>query len=160
MSNDLLRLFKTDGKLEKDGIWIEYGLNSRTKKPMRFRIGRSGGQNTAYNKALERATRPYRKQIQSGVMDPDLANSIVMRVFCETVLKEWEEIDNLEGNAPLEFKEENAVEFFTALPELYEDLMEQSKQVSLFREFLREEDLGNSGGSSATGSSKGQSKAK
>ena len=64
----LYKLFKTDEKLETDGVWLEYG-QTEEGKPIRIKIARAGGRNVAFAKALEKATRPYRKAIQTGTLD-------------------------------------------------------------------------------------------
>ena len=61
----LYKLFKTNENLETDGIWLEYGQTA-DGKPIRIKIARAGGHNVAFSKALEKATRPYKKAIQTG----------------------------------------------------------------------------------------------
>lgn len=154
----LYKLFKTDSNLEKDGIWIEYG-ETEAGEPIRFKVARAGGQNTAFNKALEKATRPYRKAIQNGMLGDKRADAIYKNVFAERVVLDWTNIEDAEGK-PLEFNKENVLKLFEDLPDLFADLREQAGNVSLYREDIAEGDLGNSGTSSATDSSKGQSKEK
>lgn len=154
----LYKQFKTDANLERDGILIDYGPNSKDL-PTRFRLARAGGQNKAYAKALEKATRPHKKSIQMGSLDNNIADRIFMEVFVDTVVLGWENVEDENGN-DLEFTRENVLKLFTDLPDLYQDLREQAQNASLFREELLEEDLGNSGGSSSTASSKARSKEK
>jgi len=148
----LYKLFKTDENLETDGIWLEYGQNEKGE-PIRIKIARAGGHNSAFSKALEKATRPYRKAIQTGMLDNKTADKLYKEVFADTVVLDWINVEGPDGK-PMEFKRENVLKLFEDLPDLFADLREQANNVALFREEVREADLGNSGKSSTTGSSK------
>ena len=145
----LYKLFKTNENLETDGIWLEYGQTA-DGKPIRIKIARAGGHNVAFSKALEKATRPYKKAIQTGMLDNKTAE-----VFAETVVLDWINVEGPDGQ-PMYFNNENVLKLFEDLPDLFVDLREQSANVALFRDEVRETDLGNSGKSSATASSKAQ----
>lgn len=148
----LYSLFKTDEKLESDGIWLEYG-ETETGDPIRIKIARSGGHNVAFAKALNKATRPYKKALQTGSLDEKTADRLYRDVFAETVVLDWANVQGPDGSL-LEFSKENVLKVLQDLPDLYADIREASSNVALFRESAREADLGNSGRSSATDSSK------
>lgn len=155
---NLYQLFKTNENLETDGILIEYG-ETPEGAPVRIRIARAGGKNTAFTKALEKATRPHRKAIQTGSLSNEVADRLYKEVFADTVVLGWENVTGPDGEA-LEFSRENVLKLFNDLPDLFADLREQASNAALFREEVLEADLGNSGKSSATDSSKAPSKAK
>jgi hypothetical protein len=148
----LYKLFKTDENLETDGIWLEYGQNEKGE-PIRIKIARAGGHNSAFLKALEKATRPYRKAIQTGMLDNKTADKLYKEVFADTVVLDWINVEGPDGQ-PMEFNRENVLKLFEDLPDLFADLREQANNVALFREEVREADLGNSGKSSSMGASK------
>lgn len=150
----LYQTFKTNKNHEADGVWLEYGENSR-KEPVRIKIARSGGRNEDFTKALEHSTSPYRKAISSGAMDKKLAEKIYTEVFLVHCVKSWEGVEDENGN-PLPFTVENVRRVLTDLPDLYADLREQSSNLALFREELREADLGNSGSALSTDGNKAQ----
>lgn len=159
---NLHQMFKTDPALERDGIIVDYGPNEQLptgedgeSPSIKFRIARAGGNNLAYAKALERLTKPHRRLIQSGQLSNDLAKTISRAAFLDTCLLGWENVTDEAGNV-LPFSRENAERLFNELPDLYTDLSEQAANASLFREELREADLGNSGRSLNTDSIKGQ----
>ena len=154
----LYKLFKTNENLETDGIWLEYGQTA-DGKPIRIKIARAGGHNVAFSKALEKATRPYKKAIQTGMLDNKTADRLYKEVFAETVVLDWINVEGPDGQ-PMDFNKENVLKLFEDLPDLFVDLREQAGTVALFRDEVREADLGNSGASSATGSSKAPSKGK
>lgn len=155
---NLYKLFKTDEDLEKEGIWIEYGSDDEGA-PVRIKVARAGGQNTAFSKALEKATRPHRKALQTGLLDDKTADRLFKNVFADHVVLGWENVTNSAGEN-LPFNRENVLKLFEDLPDLFTDLREQAANVALFREEIREEDLGNSGRSSRTDSSRAPSKEK
>ncbi len=129
--NSLYSQFETDQSLEKDGVVIEYSGN------IRFRIARSGGANQKYLKRLEAKTKPLRRLIQQDLLKNEEVEPILLDVFCETVILGWEGVTDRNGN-PLEFTVENAKKLFKDLPELFNDLREQSQKSALFRKHMQE----------------------
>lgn len=140
--------FKSDTNLEKTGILIQYGFVTQPNgdpdlnKPISFRIARAGGSNQAYAKRVEAETKPYRRQIQTETIDTKVAEQIMKKVFVETVLLGWENVQDEEGKE-LAFTKENALKLLTDLPDLYDDLVRQSNKAALFRAEVREADAGN-----------------
>ena len=152
--------FKTNPEYETEGVWIEYGfLGDDESKPIRIKIARAGGQNKAFTKALEKATKPHRSALRADMLDERIADRLYKDVFASTVVLDWVNVTGLDGKV-LEFTKENVLKVFADLPDLFLDLRDQAGNVSLFRDEIREGDLGNSGKSSATDSSKGQSSKK
>lgn len=140
--------FATNAAKEAEGVQVQYGANDDGSIPS-FTLSRMAKSNKKYSKALEAATRPYRRQIELGTMNNDVAERLFMGVFVDTVLKSWDNIklSDVTGNesdngfAPL--TKENAISLFNNLPEMYEDLQEKAKSASLFREEVIEEEAKN-----------------
>jgi hypothetical protein len=105
-----------------------------------FKLASMGKANRAYTKALDKATKPYRSNING--MGNDLAESIFMKVFVATVLKDWQNVQQKDGSA-IPFSEPNAIELFKKLPRLYDDLQEKAKSVELFKAEEQEADAKN-----------------
>lgn len=154
----LYTTFKTDETLEKEGVWLEYGTASNGE-PIRIKIARAGGQNTAFIKALEKATKPYRRAIQSGRLDDNTADRLYITAFAEHVVLNWVNVEDPQGK-PVEFNRGNVILLLDELPDLFADLREQASNMQLFRAEELEEDLGNSGRSLSTDSSKGRAREK
>jgi hypothetical protein len=148
----LYKLFKTNENLETDGIWIEYGTTA-AGKAIRIKVARAGGHNSRFAKALEKATRPHRKALQVGSLDNATADRLFREVFADTVVLGWENVEGPDGQE-LPFSRENVLKLFSDLPDLFNDLREQANNAALYREELREADLGNSGGLSSTDSNR------
>jgi hypothetical protein len=104
-----------------------------------FVLCRMGKSNKRYSKALEAGTRPYRRQIELGTMPNEKAEEIFLNVFVETILKDWRNVKDKNGN-DLALTKENAKTLFKDLPDLYDRLQEEAKVAASFRaESLEEE---------------------
>jgi hypothetical protein len=148
----IYKLFKTNAKLESEGVDIQYGRNSK-KQPITIKLARAGGKNSAYNKMLEFKTKPHRRAIQTGTIDLETANGIFHEVYAETVVKGWENMED-ENGKPLPYSKENVIKLFVDLPDFFAEMKEMATGFALWREQELEDDLGNSGQSSVTPLSK------
>lgn len=144
----LRKQFGTDAAREVEGVEVQFGENADKTIPA-FRIARATKTNKLYSKALEKATRPYRRQIDLGTMSNSVGDALFMGVFVDTLLLGWSNVKlaDVTGNdadtGDASFNRENAIQLLTALPELYEDLQEKSKQASLFRDDKLDDEAGN-----------------
>ncbi len=145
---DLYTQFKTDTDLVKDGFWLEYYGDDDKEKPARFLVSFFNEQNAAFQKSREAKTRRYRRQMANDTMPPAAMRRITMEIFVEACLHDWEDVDGPDG--PMKFTRENALQLFTDLPSLYEDVVGQSSMFTNFRETSTEEDSGNSPKSSGS----------
>jgi hypothetical protein len=137
----LYEQFSTDSDLEKNGIVLMYMPNSKGI-PIEIRIARAGGANKAYLRALEIKSRPYRKLIDTGMMDVTVANDIMRDVYAETIVLGWENVEDRDGN-PLPYTKENCKKLLKDLPVLYDDIVEQAQRISLFKRAEIEDDSKN-----------------
>lgn len=144
----LSKQFATDAAKEVDGVVIQFGQNDDGSVPG-FHISRMSKANTRYTRALEVATRPYRRQIEMGTLANDVAERVFMGVFVDTVLKNWENVllSDVTGDASAEgfapFNRQNALSLFERLPELYDDLQNQAKSAALFKDEAQEAEAKN-----------------
>jgi hypothetical protein len=130
MSN-LHQLFKQNETLENQGIFFEIGDS-------KFHLRRFGGANRMrVKKAFAKYYKPYAKQIELEVIDPELEREIFVKIFVDSCLISWENVNDAQGNT-LSYSQENAVKLFTELPELFDVLVEYTKASEHFKE-----DLGN-----------------
>lgn len=157
--NPLYAQYKTDKNMEVQGIFFEVGEikekdaeGKDVKKPIRFRIARAGGANSNFAKSMERESKPFKRAIQTKTLSNEKADEIYRRAFISGVLLGWENVRDA-NNAELPFTFDNALQLFTDLPDLFNDLREAATDAALFREEVLEHDLGNSGPSSSTASS-------
>lgn len=137
----LYRQFKTDSKLEKEGVLLEYGQNSKGKS-ICIRIARANSSNDAYVKRMEAKVKPHRRQIQNETIERALLVGILREVFAETVVLGWENVED-ENGKDMPFTKDNCIKLFTDLPDLFEDVQEQAQKAALFRAEIREADAKN-----------------
>lgn len=138
----LYKQFKTDDNLERVGILLEYGENSKGK-PIAIRIARAGGANSQYTKLIEARVKPYRRQIQNETIERVVVDKLLRQVYAETVVLGWENVEDENGNE-LPFSTENCAKIFEDLPDLFSDIQEQSQRAALFRQDILEADSKNS----------------
>jgi hypothetical protein len=135
--------FKTNSVKETEGVEIEFpeAQNDDGSVPV-FVISRMGRSNKAYSKALEAATRPYRRQVELGTMKNEVAESLFMDVFVNNVLKGWKNVQDEDGEE-IEFNKDNAVKLLSELPDVYDRLQEEAKLSANFRDSALESESGN-----------------
>lgn len=137
----LYKQFKTDKNVEKEGIVLNYGKNSKGED-IEIRIARAGGANAQYAKLLEVKTKPYRRQIQNETLDNDVAEKITKEVYAKAVVLGWLGVED-ENGKELEFSFENCMKLFDDLPDLWADIQQQSTKAALFRADILEQDAKN-----------------
>ncbi len=137
----LYKQFATDKNVERDGVVLSYGKNSKNKN-IEIRIARAGGANIRYTKLLEAAVKPYRRQLQNETMDNGVAEDITMRVYAQSVVLGWEGVEDEKGN-DMEFTVENCMKLFKDLPDLWADIQSQATRAALFRQDILEADAKN-----------------
>lgn len=133
--------FKTEDSLEKQGILLEYGT-TEDGKPICIRIARAGGANRAYEKRMEAEVKPYRRMIQNETIETSVVTRILRKVFAETVVLGWENVQD-ESGKDIPFNVENCIKLFEDLPDLFKDVQEQAQRAALFRAEVREADAKN-----------------
>ena len=137
----LYKQFATDKNVERDGVVLSYGKNSKNKD-INIRIARAGGANIRYTKLLEAAIKPYRRQLQNETMDNGVAEDITMRVYAQSVVLGWEGVEDENGN-DMDFTVENCMKLFKDLPDLWADIQSQATRAALFRQDILEADAKN-----------------
>lgn len=160
----LFKNYKTDKDLERTGI--VYTPDSGTA----ITIARAGGNNVKFAKALEIKTKPYRRQIEAGTLDPKLDRQMMAEVFAETVVKNWETLVGEEGEEQLvqgieadpdnlsayqgepqehgdlilvPFNKHNVVETLLALPDVFRDMQAEANRTANFLDANRKDDAKN-----------------
>lgn len=133
--------FQTNPKAETEGVWVEYSEN-KDGTLCAFKVSRMSKANKKYTKALERATKPVRRQIDLKTLKDEKAEDIFLQVFVDTVLLDWKNVQTRSGDE-IPFSREKALEVMKALPDLYDDLQEKAKEMELFRQEALEEEAKN-----------------
>ena len=136
---NLYEMYQTDTGKERDkGVKLEFPGGAK------IWIRRAGGQNTAYEKAIEAVMKPYRRQIRQNMLEEGKAQELEATAYARGVVLDWEGVTNEAGNA-LDCTEENIIKLFTDLPDLFVEVKQQATDLSNFRREAQESDAKNSG---------------
>lgn len=136
MSKSIYDKFGTDKKAEQEGIVLDYGDG------MEIRIARAGGSNTKFEKAVQQRMRKYGLQAKHDLLEPEQQREIFRDVLAETVVLGWDGMYDRDGEE-IPFSKENCIQLFKDLPDLFDDVLEQSRKSSLFKQSLLEAEAGN-----------------
>jgi hypothetical protein len=137
------KLFETNKDFEKSGITLDYG-------DFWIKIARAGGANKKYEKVLQAKLRPFQAQLRTNTLDNAVAERLYREIYASAVILGWGSKEFGEGklvgkdNDPLEFNIDNAIALLSDLPDLFNDIKEQSEKVALFRNEELREDAKNS----------------
>ena len=140
----LIKHYKTNNKKEIEGVEITFPEAENVDGTVpTFIISRMGSANKAYTKELDIATKPYRRHIQVGAMKEEVAESIFIEVFVNTVLKGWKHVQDADG-IDIPFTKQTAISLLNELPDVYKRLMKESQEIGNFRDAGLEDDSKNS----------------
>lgn len=128
--------FGTDKKAEQEGIILDYGDG------MEIRIARAGGSNVKFEKSVQQKMRKYGLQAKHDLLEPEQQREIFREVLAETVVLGWKGVTDRDGN-DLPYSKDNCIQLFKDLPDLFDDVLEQSRKSSLFKQNLLEVEAGN-----------------
>lgn len=135
----LFRQYGTDAKKEQEGVKVELLPNDDGSIPT-FVLAATSKANVKYTKALNKATKPYRRNMDA--VSDEHAERIFKDVFIEHVLKDWQNVQENDGS-PIQYSREAALSLFERLPRLYDALIDRANSLELFRDEQREGEAGN-----------------
>ena len=128
----LYKRFKTDTEKESSGIDVRYDDD------IVITVGRAGGANKKYIKAIERVQRKLnvRKPTNEEAME------ILREVYADTIILGWEGVVDEDG-ATMECNKENKMKLLRDLPELFDDLRNVAEASDSYKAEDIEESVGN-----------------
>lgn len=94
---------KTDITKETEGVWEEFILGIKVK------VARS--RNSRYQEVLRARVDPLKKGIREDSVSIEDLNDILLEVRAETILLDWENIEDKDGNS-IPYSKEQAIKFF------------------------------------------------
>ena len=131
MKTNLHTHFKTNEKFAKEGV--DYAINDKTS----FRVAYFNKDNPRAKAAMAQHYKPFAKQIELGILDPEKNIEIQRNLFVDICLISWTGVEQEDGS-PIEFTKENAVNLFKELPELFNVLWKHCNDFQNYKE-----DMGN-----------------
>lgn len=132
--------YETSPKLEMEGVRVVVGIDNDGE--MAFQIRRAGGANVQFAKVIQRLTRPYTRNGQVKIEDPELSRDILKQAYAETIVCGWENIKNKKGEQ-LIFSAKAALDLFRDLDDLFSDIVSISQEITYFRAELLEQQAKN-----------------
>lgn len=140
---NIFDMFETNSDLEKNGVRLVYGTNSKGED-MFITVARAGGANVQFQQVYEAITKPYRRQIDTGAKLPkELNDKLNRELYARAVVKAIGGFEERDGS-PVAFGTwQDTAKFFERLPNLFADVMVQASSMSLFRDEVREGAAGN-----------------
>jgi hypothetical protein len=125
MKTNLDSLFKTDKKLQEEGV--EFVINEKIS----FRVRHLSQANPRVKAAMAQHFKPYAQQVSMGTLPPEKEAEINQKVFIDVCLVSWEGIE-IDG-ATAECNKENATKLFRDLPDLFEALWKHANDFTHYR---------------------------
>lgn len=126
--------FATDLELEESGVWVDIGEGAR------LRVARVG--NPRYRKRLRELLAPHKRLVRIDKLPEDLSDELVIKAFAETILLDWEGLEDDNGE-PIEYSVEHAIELLTGLRDFRMMVAEIANEQEAFRREEQKEE-GNS----------------
>lgn len=120
-----LEAYQTDENKETEGVWLDFAGGRSIK------VLRAGGANKAFKRAFQAALKPYRRQIDNGTMDDSVSERIMLETYAKYVIVDWEGITDKHGD-PIPYSREACIAFFTALPEMFGDVIQLAQSAATF----------------------------
>lgn len=121
---NLYHLFETDKEMELKGIALKFGDS-------KFHVKRAGGANREFDTIFNEKTRAMSSKLQLAALSPEQSDAILMEVYFEAVMLDWEDVTNRAGEL-LEFTKENFVQVMKDLPDLWKGLRTEAANMDNF----------------------------
>jgi len=136
--------FETDTVAETEGVWFDLPSPNEDGTLPGFKLASMGEGNKEYVKALEAVQRKYRSDIELDILSNEKAKPILLEVFATTILKDWRNIYDKNGESAGSYTPAKGIALMTALPRLYALLSAKASGMDLFRTASVEADAKNS----------------
>jgi hypothetical protein len=125
VTKTLYQAFGTEKQYETEGVTLDFGV-------AKFRIRRAGGSNRRFLAALSSKLRPHRRALEAGTMSDETAEDMHKEVYFETVVVDWENVTDREGNQ-LPYTLENFKKVMRDLPDLWNTLRVEADNMKNFQ---------------------------
>lgn len=137
--------FKTDEKLEQEGVWFE------PSEDFRILVARAGGANKQFQKTFETLARPVRRAMELGTLSDKRAGALMHEAYAKAIVLDWQVKKNGEWVSGIEGPDgdilpvsvENIIMTFEKLPAVFDGVLDFSRTLRLYLEDAREVEAGN-----------------
>lgn len=122
---DLYELFQTDKGKETAGIKLNFGECTMT-------ILRAYSLNKKYMKELRKHASKYEIQLKNGLLDGDIDNEIMAKVYSKAIVVAWSGVKDAEGKH-IPFTPEACEKILLDLPDLLDFLKKEAERSVHFK---------------------------
>lgn len=130
----LYSTFKANTDLERQGRWFDLSsVKNKDGTVPGFKMARMHKNNPEYLAAVERVAKDLRQAVDLDIMTEEIASPIMRGVFIDTILVDWRNVQDDEGNV-IECTSANADKLMNDLPDLYLLLAEEARKLGNFRD--------------------------
>ena len=142
MSYDrLLDKFSTSLTLSQQGVWYDVDLGDGGPIPG-FLCGRMGSTNIKWAEMAAQSFNETRQQRALGTFSSTESRQRAIKVFAHTILFNWRNIDDKDGN-PIIYTPEEGIKALSQWDRLYDHLLDQVQTDSNYQEATIAEKVGN-----------------
>jgi hypothetical protein len=120
--------YATDKDREaSEGVWLKFPGERRV------RVLRAGGANRKFSRSFSRIVKPYRRQLERGTLEPEKSDELMLEVYLDSVIIDWDGFNDSNGK-PIPYTKQVAREFFTVMPEMFNDIQNIATEMATFQE--------------------------
>lgn len=120
-----LSQFNFDPRAEQDGVRVHVGSG------LYITVGRIDS--PKYKESVRKHTGPYKFEIDRGTLAEDTAQELLVKVYAETILLGWENLQDDAGNE-IKFSRAEAEKALRDNPAFFEIVKDAASRVELFRQ--------------------------
>lgn len=123
-------IYKSNSEKEKEGKWMPIADG------VEFLVKRYGGANNSKVKEMNaKFVKPFARQLQKGILPQEVERNIYVKTFVHVSMVDWKGVLDGDGNE-IPFSIEAAIDLFTQLPELFDDVATIASDFETFKEDL------------------------
>ena len=126
--------YGTREDLERDGVWVTVEIERLPvgRKQPEFRVARMNKSNRRWVAAAEAQQKRYGRKTELGLIKSDEARRSNLKLFCQTVIRDWRNIFNAAGEA-VPYDAALCEKFLTANDDIYTFLLSESNNGSRYQ---------------------------
>lgn len=134
---DLYKAFETNAELEEDGVWLDFGDNTRMK------VAHAGETNDQYVAKMSEVAREHEANLRVDSLTPKQNRDAMIEAYAAVIVKGWEGVNGRDGKS-MSFSKSNVVKLFTDLPHLFRTVRDHAENFAHYRQNKLKDDAKNS----------------
>jgi hypothetical protein len=125
-------IYETNLELEKEGTWVEI------TKEIKVKVAAIGNKN--HLEAIEKFSKPYKGQLRTKSIDPDIEEDIYVKALAKAILVDWQGITDEEGNI-IAYNFDNAYALLSkpSMKRFKADILFMARETETFKKDTKEQ---------------------